>query len=50
VGIEQHIRARRLPATILRPVGFMNNYYIPAVDKALLKGRLRDAVKADVPC
>lgn len=47
--IEQHIRARRLPATILRPVGFMNNYYIPAVEKALLKGQLRDAVKADVP-
>jgi uncharacterized protein YbjT (DUF2867 family) len=47
--IEQHIRARRLPATFLRPVAFMNNYYIPAVEKALLKGKLRDGVKADVP-
>jgi uncharacterized protein YbjT (DUF2867 family) len=48
-AIEQHIRARRLPATILRPVSFMNNYYIPAVEKALLKGKLRDPVRADVP-
>jgi uncharacterized protein YbjT (DUF2867 family) len=47
--IEQHIRALGIPATILRPAAFMENYYIPAVEKALLKGRLLDAVRADIP-
>ena len=48
-AIEQHIRARRLSATILRPVSFMNNYYIPAVEKSLLRGRLLDPVRGDLP-
>jgi uncharacterized protein YbjT (DUF2867 family) len=47
--IEQHIRALGLPATMLRPAAFMENYYIPAVEKALLKGRLLDPVRADTP-
>ena len=47
--IEQHIRALGLPATVLRPAAFMENYYIPAVEQALLKGRLLDAVRADIP-
>jgi uncharacterized protein YbjT (DUF2867 family) len=47
--VEQRIRALGLPATIIRPVSFMENYYIPAVEKGLLKGRLSDPVRADLP-
>jgi len=47
--IEQHIRALGLPATILRPAAFMENYYIPAVEKALLRGRLLDPIRARTP-
>jgi uncharacterized protein YbjT (DUF2867 family) len=47
--IEKHIRARELPATILRPASFMENYYIPAVEKSLLKGRLLDPIRGDTP-
>jgi uncharacterized protein YbjT (DUF2867 family) len=47
--IERHIRALGLPATILRPASFMENYYIPAVERSLLKGRLLDPVRADTP-
>ncbi|MET8875616.1 NmrA/HSCARG family protein [Nocardia sp. NPDC004604] len=47
--IERHIRALGLPATILRPASFMENYYIPAVEKGLLKGRLNDPLRADIP-
>jgi uncharacterized protein YbjT (DUF2867 family) len=47
--IEQHIRRLELPATILRPAGFMENYYIPAAEKSLLKGRLVEPLKPDVP-
>ena len=38
--IEKHIRKLALPATILRPVGFMDDYYIPQIEKQLMKGRL----------
>ncbi len=48
-AVENHIRELGLPATILRPAGFMENYYIPAVEKALIGGRLIDAVRADKP-
>ena len=34
---------------MLRPAAFMQNYYIPAVEKALMKGRLLDAVRAGIP-
>jgi uncharacterized protein YbjT (DUF2867 family) len=44
-GVEQ----LGLPATIMRPASFMENYYIPAVEKGLLKGRLVDPVRADKP-
>jgi uncharacterized protein YbjT (DUF2867 family) len=47
--IENHVRELGLPATILRPVGFMENYYIPAVEKALIGGTLLDAVRVDKP-
>jgi uncharacterized protein YbjT (DUF2867 family) len=47
--IEQHIRRLGLPATVIRPASFMENYYIPAVEKGLLKGRLVDPIKAGKP-
>src|SRR5207247_1410085 len=46
---EQHIRSLGLPATMIRPASFMENYYIPAVEKALLKGKLLDPVRAELP-
>jgi uncharacterized protein YbjT (DUF2867 family) len=45
--IETHIRRLGLPATMIRPVGFMENYYIPQLEKQLLKGRLFDPVRAN---
>jgi uncharacterized protein YbjT (DUF2867 family) len=48
-AVENHVRELGLPATILRPVGFMENYYIPAVEKALIGGTLLDAVRVDKP-
>jgi len=47
--IEQHIRELNLPATILRPVAFMENYYIDQVELGLLRGKLVDPVRADKP-
>ena len=47
--IETHIRRLGLPATMIRPVGFMENYYIPQLEKQLLKGRLFDPVRANQP-
>src|SRR5712692_11967463 len=47
--VENYLRQLGLPATILRPVGFMENYYIPAVEKALIGGTLLDAVRMDKP-
>jgi uncharacterized protein YbjT (DUF2867 family) len=48
-AIERHVRALGIPATILRPASFMENYYIPSVEKGLLKGRLIDPVAGDRP-
>jgi len=45
--IEKHIRSRKLPATILRPAAFMENYYIAAVEIGLLKGKLADPIRGD---
>jgi uncharacterized protein YbjT (DUF2867 family) len=47
--IEQHIRERGLPATILRPAAFMENYYVPAVEKSILGGTLLDPIRGDTP-
>jgi uncharacterized protein YbjT (DUF2867 family) len=44
--IEQYIKSIYLPATILRPVKFMENYYIPQVFKGILSGKLFDSIKA----
>jgi len=48
-AIEQHIRELTIPATIFRPASFMENYYIPSVEKGLVRGRLIDPVRADKP-
>ena len=47
--IEKHIRKLGLPATILRPVAFMENYYIEQVEISILKGKLIDPIRADKP-
>jgi uncharacterized protein YbjT (DUF2867 family) len=47
--IENHIRSLGLPATILRPVAFMENYYIEQVEIGILKGKLVDPVRGDKP-
>jgi uncharacterized protein YbjT (DUF2867 family) len=45
--IEKHIRKLELPSTILRPVAFMENYYVDEVEIGILQGKLRDPVRAD---
>jgi uncharacterized protein YbjT (DUF2867 family) len=47
--IEKHIRRLGLPATVLRPAAFMENYYIDKVEIAILKGQLVDPIRADKP-
>jgi uncharacterized protein YbjT (DUF2867 family) len=47
--IEKHIKKLGLPATVLRPVAFMENYYIDQVEINILKGKLMDPIRADKP-
>jgi uncharacterized protein YbjT (DUF2867 family) len=47
--IEQHVRKLGLPATMLRPAAFMENYYIDKVERGILKGKLRDPIRTDKP-
>jgi uncharacterized protein YbjT (DUF2867 family) len=47
--IEKYIRTLGLPATVLRPAAFMENYYIDQVEIGLLKGKLVDPIRADKP-
>ena len=47
--IENHIRKLGLLATVIRPAGFMENYFIPQLEKQLLKGRLLNPVRASKP-
>jgi uncharacterized protein YbjT (DUF2867 family) len=47
--VEKHIRKLGLPATILRPVAFMENYYVDQVEIGILKGKLMDPIRADKP-
>lgn len=47
--IEKHIRKLALPTTVLRPAGFMENYYIDQVEIGILQGHLYDPVRADKP-
>jgi len=47
--VENHIRSLQLPATILRPVSFMETYHILEVEVGLLKGKLADPIQGDKP-
>jgi uncharacterized protein YbjT (DUF2867 family) len=47
--IENHIRQLSLPATMLRPAAFMENYYVDQVEIGILKGKLLDPIRADKP-
>src|SRR5690348_1024621 len=47
--VEKYIRRLGLPATILRPVAFMENYYVDKVEIGILKGKLMDPIRADKP-
>lgn len=47
--IEQYIRAIGLPATILRPAGFMENMLMPVVLKGIARGKLTTPNDVDVP-
>ena len=40
-AIEQHIRDLKLPATILRPVGFMDAFGAPAMQRGMFLGMFR---------
>ena len=45
--VEKHIRALKLPATILRPVALMEMYHVLEVEVGILKGKLVDPVRRD---
>lgn len=45
--VEKHIRKLSLPATMLRPAAFMENYYIATVEIGILKGKLADPIRAE---
>jgi len=47
--IENTIRELSLPATIIRPVAFMEAYYIDQVEIGILKGKLTDPIRGDKP-
>ncbi len=47
--IENYIRKLGLPATMLRPAAFMENYYIDQVEIGILKGKLMDPIRGDKP-
>lgn len=47
--IENHIRKLGLPATMIRPAAFMENYYIDQVEVGILKGKLMDPIRGDKP-
>lgn len=47
--VENYVRKLGLPVTILRPAGFMENYYIDQVEIGILKGKLVDPIRGDKP-
>jgi uncharacterized protein YbjT (DUF2867 family) len=47
--VENYIRKLVLPATMIRPAAFMENYYIDQVEIGILKGKLMDPIRADKP-
>jgi uncharacterized protein YbjT (DUF2867 family) len=47
--VEKHTRSLGLPATVIRPAGFMEMYYIDQVEIGILKGKLADPIRGDKP-
>jgi uncharacterized protein YbjT (DUF2867 family) len=47
--IERYIRSLSLPATMIRPVAFMETYYVDQVEVGILKGKLADPIRGDKP-
>lgn len=47
--IEKHIGKLGIPATVFRPVAFMENYYSEPVETGILRGKLVHPVRADKP-
>jgi uncharacterized protein YbjT (DUF2867 family) len=47
--VENYIRQLGLPATVIRPVSFMETYYIDQVEFGILKGKLADPIGGDKP-
>lgn len=47
--VENYIRKLGLPATMIRPAAFMENYYIDKVEIGILRGKLTDPIRADKP-
>jgi len=47
--VEQYIRQLGLPATMIRPAAFMENYYSELTEIGILQGKFTDAVRADKP-
>ena len=47
--IEKYIHKLNLPATMLRPAAFMENYYIDQVEIGILRGKFMDPIRADKP-
>lgn len=47
--IENYIRKLGLPATMIRPAAFMENYYIDQMEIGILKGKLMDPIRGDKP-
>jgi uncharacterized protein YbjT (DUF2867 family) len=45
--IEQYIRQLGLPATMIRPAAFMENYYSEQTEIGILQGKFVDAIRAD---
>ena len=47
--VENYIRKLGLPATVIRPVSFMETYYIDQVEIGILKGKLADPIRGNKP-
>jgi uncharacterized protein YbjT (DUF2867 family) len=47
--VENYIRHLGLPATVIRPVSFMETYYIDQMEIGILKGKLADPIRGDKP-
>jgi len=48
-AIEQHIRDLKLPATILRPVGFMDTFGAPAMQRGMFLGMFKANFGVSLP-